>query len=297
MRQYRIASWILLIHSIINFTLAAPVAVGDKNRVRVNVVDVALKDRMAVLQERMDYNDDPDDGQSSDLTSEYAPPGPDPDPDPESDSDSDSESESESESDSDSDDSDGGEAAQRWDEEYQDYEPSDNEEEEEDNHEDDDHMEDDSEEDHGDDNHEGDDSEEDDHEQSPPQSPESHPAASTYDDLWSKLLKDSMRSRASTSGAIDASKRGLQETDDTRAYVSAFILPICQPPNNPSHNLTHKYSDPPSSMARDVSEFLNAPTTSTSSVTGRGGATSLYSPATGSSRNQNRKRWSLDRLD
>jgi hypothetical protein len=35
------ASWILLIHSIINFSLAAPVAVGDIHGVRVNVVDVA----------------------------------------------------------------------------------------------------------------------------------------------------------------------------------------------------------------------------------------------------------------
>jgi hypothetical protein len=33
-------------------------------------VDVA-KYRMAVLRERMDLNEDPDDGQSSDLTSEW----------------------------------------------------------------------------------------------------------------------------------------------------------------------------------------------------------------------------------
>lgn len=239
MRQYRIASWILLIHSIINFTLVAPVAVGDINKVRVNVVDVA-KDRMAVLRERMDHNEDPDDDLSSDLTSEHGPPG----PGPESESDSNSEMVSESgsssemvsESESDPDDSDGGEAAQQWEEEFQNYEPSDTEEEDE-GHEEDNNEEDNNE----DDNHEGNDSEEDDHEQSPPQSPESHPAASTNDDLWSKLLKGSMRPRASTSVSIDVSKRGLQETDDTRAYVSAFILPICQPPNNPSH----KYSDPP----------------------------------------------------
>lgn len=222
MRQYRIASWILLIHSIINFTLAAPVVVGDINRVRVNVVHVA-KDGMAVLRERMDHNEDPDDGQSSDLTSEHGPPGPGPESESESnsemvsESDSNSEMVSESESESESDDSDGGEAAQQWEEELQNYEPSDAEEEDE-GHEEDSNEEDN----HEDDNHEGDDSEEDDHKQGPPQSPESHPAASTYDDLWSKILKGSMRPRDSTSGAIDASKGELQEKDNTRAYVCLY---------------------------------------------------------------------------
>jgi hypothetical protein len=109
----------------------------------------------------------------------------------------------------------GGEAAQQWEEEFQNYKPSDIEDEghEEDNNEEDNHE---------DDNHEGDDSEEDDHMRNPPHSPESHPAASTFDDIWSKLLKGLMRPRASTSGAIDASKRGLQETDDTRAYVCLY---------------------------------------------------------------------------
>jgi hypothetical protein len=251
MRQYRIASWILLIHSIINFTLAAPVAVAGTHGVRVNVVDVA-KYRMAVLQERMDEN--PDEGQwSSDLTSEHAAPGPGSEPD------SDSEMGSESESEPDSDDSDGGEAAQQWEEEFQNYEPSDGEEDDDqggdDNHEEDD-------------NHEQDDSEEDDHDQDSPHSPESqYPGASTYEDLWSKLLKGSLRPRASTLGAVDASKRKLQETDDTRAYVSTSIL--LRVPNTLILL---------SSMVRDVSEFLNAPVASASSVTGRGGATLQYSP-------------------
>src|SRR6266849_1147465 len=66
MRRYRIASWILLSLSIINFTLTAPVAVRDVHTVLVNAADAA-KDRTAVLQQRMD----PDEDQSSDLTSEH----------------------------------------------------------------------------------------------------------------------------------------------------------------------------------------------------------------------------------
>jgi hypothetical protein len=191
MQRYRMASWILLIHSIISFTLAAPVAVRDIHGVHANV-DVA--NRIAVVQKRMDS--DPDEDLSSDLTSEHRA-GPDRGPE----SDSDSEMESESDSDSDSDDSDGGEAAQQWEEEFQNYEPSDIEEEE-------GHEEDVSDE-------EEDDSAKEEHEQSPPHSPESqHPAASMYEDLWSKLLKP----RTSTSGAVDAPKREFQETDDTRAY-------------------------------------------------------------------------------
>jgi hypothetical protein len=65
MRRYRTSSWILLIHSIINFTLAVPVTVRDIHGVRINVVDAA-KDRVAVLQKRMD----PDQGQASGLTSD-----------------------------------------------------------------------------------------------------------------------------------------------------------------------------------------------------------------------------------
>jgi len=111
--------------------------------------------------------------------------------------------ESDSDSDPDSDDSDGGEAAQQWEEEFQNYEPSDIEEENEDA-----------------DNHEDNDNEVNDHEQSPPHGPESqYPAAATDEDLWSKLLKSSLRPRASTSRAVDAPKRELQGTDDTRASM------------------------------------------------------------------------------
>jgi hypothetical protein len=87
--------------------------------------------------------------------------------------------------DSDSDDSDG--AAQQWEEEFQNYEPSDIEEE---------------------------DHEEEDHEQSPPHSLEAqHPAASMYEDLLSKLLimKGSLRPPTSTSGAVGAPKREFQD--------------------------------------------------------------------------------------
>jgi len=227
--------------------------------VRVNVVDVA-KDRTtvlqkAVLQKRMDDDDDDDDDQNheSDLTSEHGPPGPDPEPE--------SESESDSDSDSDSSDSDGGEAAGQWEEEYQNYEPSDMEE---------DDQEEDNQDDQNEDNQDDqddsdqDDSDEDDHEQS---LESQHPAASEsiYEDLWNKLLEGSLRPRTSTSGAVDAPKRELHETDDTRA-----------------------------SIIRDVSEFLNTPATSASSVVGRGGTTSLYSAP---SHSQNRKKWMLDRLD
>lgn len=209
------AFWILLIHFIINFTLGAPVAVGDIHRVHANVVNVA-KDGIAVLQKRMD----PDGGSSSDLTSDHGlgAPGPEPESsEPEPESESESESESELESDSDSDDSDGGEAAQQWEEEFQNYEPSDIEEEDEEegNH--------DSEE----DNHAVDDSEVDDNAQSPPHGPESqYPAAATDEDLWRNLLKGSLRPRASTFGGVDAPKRELHETDDTMAYVSYSILPL-----------------------------------------------------------------------
>jgi hypothetical protein len=80
---------------------------------------------------------------------------------------------------------------------------------------------------------------EEDHEQSPPHNPENdedflpspelqHPTgtASMYEDLWSKLLKGSLRPRTSTSGVVDGPNRELQETDDTRAYVSAYKLPL-----------------------------------------------------------------------
>jgi hypothetical protein len=225
MRRYWIAFWILLTHSIINFTLAAPVAVRDIHGVRVNV-DVA-EDRITVLQKRMDSDEE----WSSDLTSEHGAPGPDPDPEPDSDSDSDSEMESDSESDSD--DSDGGEAAQQWEEEFENYES----EEEEEGHEEDENEE----ENHENHEEDGSDSGEEDHEQSPLHSPASqHPAASMYEDLWSKLLKGPLRPRTSTSGAVDATKREFQETDDTRAYVFASISPLLPTPNNPSH----KYSDP-----------------------------------------------------
>lgn len=167
-------SWILLIYSIINFTLAAPIGVRDIHGVRVNVADVA-ENRIEVLQKRMD----PDEGQSSasDLTSEHKAPAP-PVPEPDSEMESESESESELESDSDdSDDSDGGEAAQQWEEEFQNYEPSDIEEESQ--------EEDDSEEEEG-------------HELSPPPSPEvQHPAA-FVEDLWNKLFSGSLRPRTST---------------------------------------------------------------------------------------------------
>jgi len=53
MRRYRIASWVLLILSVFDFTLAAPVAAQDIHGVRVNVVDAA-NDRIAALQKRME---------------------------------------------------------------------------------------------------------------------------------------------------------------------------------------------------------------------------------------------------
>lgn len=208
MRRYRIAFWIL-IYSIINFTLAAPVAVRDILGVRVNVVDVA-KDRTAELQKRMDPVEDSD--QSSDLTSEHGAPGPNSDPESDSDVDQSADSEMESDSNSDSDDSDGGEAAQQWEEEFGDYEPS---EEEGDSEEEDSEEE----------GHEEDNSKEEDHEQSPPHSPESqHPAVSMYEDFWSTVLKGTLVPRTSTPGTVDAPKRKFQEIDNTRAYVSASIL-------------------------------------------------------------------------
>ena len=145
-----------------------------------------------------------------------APPPPPPPPPPDS----------ESESESDSDDSDGGEPAQQWEEEFQDYEPSDIEEES--GSESDQDMSD-----------QEVDQEESDHEQSPPPTPEhdqdflhsaesQHPAASMYEDLWSKLLKgsESLRPRASTSGVVGAPKREFQETDDAGLYVTVTILPL-----------------------------------------------------------------------
>ena len=62
MRRYRIVPWILLILSIIDFTLAVPVSVRDVHGVRVNAVGVA-EDRIAALQKRMDD----DHGGESDL--------------------------------------------------------------------------------------------------------------------------------------------------------------------------------------------------------------------------------------
>ncbi|KAF8490849.1 hypothetical protein F5888DRAFT_1892444 [Russula emetica] len=56
MRRHKIASQILLILSIFNFVLAAPVAVREINEVRVNAVDTA-KVRMAVSEKRMDPED------------------------------------------------------------------------------------------------------------------------------------------------------------------------------------------------------------------------------------------------
>jgi hypothetical protein len=99
LRRHWKASWILLVLSIINFTLAAPVAVRDIHREHANLdaVDVA-EVRMAVLQKCID----PDVDQSSDLTSEHEASYPGPK----------SGSEPEPESESDSDDSDGGDAAE-----------------------------------------------------------------------------------------------------------------------------------------------------------------------------------------
>jgi hypothetical protein len=53
MRRHETASQILLILSIFNFVLAAPVAVREINEVRANAVDTA-KVRMAVSEKRMD---------------------------------------------------------------------------------------------------------------------------------------------------------------------------------------------------------------------------------------------------
>jgi len=190
MRRFRIASWILLLLSIIDFTLSVPVAVRDRDKhgVRINVVDVA--DRTAALQKRMDPERQPKENGPS---GQPGPPGPESEPEPESESesqnwnqesDSESKSDSESESEPSSDDSDGGAAAAQWEEEFQNYVPSDIEDQNT------------SEEDHHDSSDE----------QSPPNSPEpppppqQHPAS--YEDLGSKILKD-LRPRTSTSAAVD----------------------------------------------------------------------------------------------
>ena len=93
MRRYRTTSWILLILSIINVTLGAPIAGRDINGVRANGVDVD-KDMTAALQKRMDSDDD----QPSDLTSEHGSPSGYAIPELEQESESESESELESES-------------------------------------------------------------------------------------------------------------------------------------------------------------------------------------------------------
>ncbi|KAI0273910.1 hypothetical protein BGY98DRAFT_106947 [Russula aff. rugulosa BPL654] len=56
MRWLEIASQILLILSIFNIVLAAPVAVREINEGRVNAVDVATV-RMAALEKRLDVED------------------------------------------------------------------------------------------------------------------------------------------------------------------------------------------------------------------------------------------------
>jgi len=229
MRRYRIASWILLILPVFNFTLAAPVATQDIHGVRVSVVDAA-NDRIAALQKRMEHGD-PVEG-SSGLSSEHNPPW-----SPPSDSGSDNSDGSQV---YESDNSSGG---VNFEEEYQNYEPSD--------------IESDSESDHsesgnssgGEDfeeeyqNYEPSETESDqagdheqipppDHEQGPPpdhaQSPPpdheqgpppdhvqswepQHFAATEFEDIWSKLLKGAMRPRTSGSGAVDVPKRELQD--------------------------------------------------------------------------------------
>ena len=180
MRRYRTTSWILLILSIINVTLGAPIAGRDINGVRANGVDVD-KDMTAALQKRMDSDDD----RSSDLTSEHGSPSgyaiPELEQESESESESESGSESESEPESGSDDSGGGEVGEWDDEVFQNWSDISDEEAHEEN------------------NQEQDDQEQDDHGQSPPHDPEhdeiiphnlesQDPVAA---DLWSKILKDS----------------------------------------------------------------------------------------------------------
>lgn len=217
MRRYRITLWIILILSIIDFTLAVPVSVRDIHGVRVNVVGEAV-DRIAALEKRMDNDggesdlddagggseggssesdlhvgggerlSDDDGGEwASDVTSEHERPyngRPESGPESESESEYEIEIETESESGSDPDGDDGGENGG---EAVEEVEPENNE------NQVDQHQ--------PDEEHQGSDDEAHDQEQSPPHSPElQHPAASTYEDLWSKLLKDSLRPRTSTSG-------------------------------------------------------------------------------------------------
>ncbi len=197
MRRYRIASWILLILPVFNFTLAAPVATQDIHGVRVSVVDAA-NDRIAALQKRMEHGD-PVEG-SSGLSSEHNPPW-----SPPSDSGSDNSDGSQV---YESDNSSGGED---FEEEYQNYEPSETESDQAGDHEQipppdyeqgppPDHAQ----------------SPPPDHEQGPPpdhvQSWEpQHFAATEFEDIWSKLLKGAMRPRLSGSGAVDVPKRELQD--------------------------------------------------------------------------------------
>ena len=229
MRWYILASWILLILSIIDFTRAVPIAGLDIHGVRIDMADVAEDNKMAALQKRMD----PDEHQVSDLTSEHGSPEPAPAPAPEPnsesgsnpDSDSDSynsdgggaaahweeefqnynpsdieeglgsNSGSDSESSSDSDNSGGGEGAAHWEEEFQNYNPSDMEE--------------------GDmsdqeEHQDSSDNEGDDHRQSPPGSPAPevpHPAASTYEGLWREVFEGFLRPRTSPYGAMVRQRR------------------------------------------------------------------------------------------
>jgi len=214
MRRYRIASWIFLILSILNFSYFTPAAPVDVHGLRVNTVGVA-KDRVAMVQKRMD----PDEGYASDQTSEHGSPGPGPEPEPEPGSDEEPEPESDGESDeepelesdeehnwpempqfpsdSDSDsgsDSDSAAAEQAVEEYYGELSDAEDAE--------------------GDQGHHESGSE--DYAPSPPPSPpppspghqdggllhspeSQHPAASIYEDLWNDL-KGSLRPRTSTSG-------------------------------------------------------------------------------------------------
>ena len=221
MRRYRIAFWTILILSIIDFTIAVPVSVRGIHGVRVNMVGV-VEDRITALEKRMDNDGgepDPDDarGESdsseseedlgvgggeqfsdddggelpSDVSSEHERPyhgG----PQSETGSNTDPLAGSAWDSGSDDDGSvNGGGAAEVVDEEQEEQEEQE-----------DQHQSDEEEDPQSDVEDQGSSDEAEDHEQSHPQSPElQHPAASTYEDLWSKLLKDSLRPRASTSEA------------------------------------------------------------------------------------------------
>jgi hypothetical protein len=265
MRRYMIASWILFILSIINFTLAAPVAVRDINGVRINTEDVA-KDSMAEMQKRMDP-DEPDEDQRSDLTSEHGEPGPGPGPDPDSDPGPESEGDNEyddDDNDNDDDNDDDDDDDDDDEEEQEGYEPdpephSDSNSDSNSNSDSDSHDSDGGDaaaqweevfqnyqqEDIGDNQ---DNQQEEDHEhveQGPPDSPDhdddflqrpesQHPATFINEDLWSKLLEGSLKPRTSISGLVDSSKKDLQKTgEDTTAYVSTSIPLLVSTSNLP----------------------------------------------------------------